>query len=142
MCLDSSNRTFYGCNSLIFTRNPWILLQALADIVFYASKGVSRHFTFLCQKKNFSNFYRNVALAFWLYPKCNFSSKFCFSKNPMYLCNPFWKVRFCKRAWGANLKVYFRGVAQLASASGLGPEGPVFESQYPDFKERLTKNIS
>ena len=28
-----------------------------------------------------------------------------------------------------------RGVAQLASASGLGPEGPVFESQYPDFKE-------
>ena len=25
-----------------------------------------------------------------------------------------------------------RGVAQLASASGLGPEGPVFESQYPD----------
>ena len=28
-----------------------------------------------------------------------------------------------------------RGVAQLASASGLGPEGPVFESQYPDFKK-------
>ena len=27
-----------------------------------------------------------------------------------------------------------RGVAQLASASGLGPEGPVFESQYPDKK--------
>ena len=27
-----------------------------------------------------------------------------------------------------------RGVAQLASASGLGPEGPVFESQYPDLK--------
>ena len=26
----------------------------------------------------------------------------------------------------------YRGVAQLASASGLGPEGPVFESQYPD----------
>ena len=26
-----------------------------------------------------------------------------------------------------------RGVAQLASASGLGPEGPVFESLYPDF---------
>ena len=25
-----------------------------------------------------------------------------------------------------------RGVAQLASASGLGPEGPVFESRYPD----------
>ena len=24
------------------------------------------------------------------------------------------------------------GVEQLASASGLGPEGPVFESQYPD----------
>ena len=28
-----------------------------------------------------------------------------------------------------------RGVAQLASASGLGPEGPVFESQYPDHEE-------
>ena len=28
-----------------------------------------------------------------------------------------------------------RGVAQLASASGLGPEGPVFESQYPDFRK-------
>ena len=32
-----------------------------------------------------------------------------------------------------------RGVAQLASASGLGPEGPVFESQYPDiFPKELT----
>ena len=31
-----------------------------------------------------------------------------------------------------------RGVAQLASASGLGPEGPVFESQYPDFKRQLS----
>ena len=30
------------------------------------------------------------------------------------------------------------GVAQLASASGLGPEGPVFESQYPDFKKQLS----
>ena len=29
-----------------------------------------------------------------------------------------------------------RGVAQLASASGLGPEGPVFESQYPDIEEQ------
>lgn len=26
-------------------------------------------------------------------------------------------------------------MAQLASASGLGPEGPVFESQYPDKEE-------
>ena len=26
-------------------------------------------------------------------------------------------------------------MAQLVSASGLGPEGPVFESQYPDFKK-------
>ena len=25
-------------------------------------------------------------------------------------------------------------MAQLASASGLGPEGPVFESQYPDIR--------
>ncbi len=32
-------------------------------------------------------------------------------------------------------EVNIRGVAQLASASGLGPEGPVFESQYPDIKE-------
>ena len=31
-------------------------------------------------------------------------------------------------------KVNIRGVAQLASASGLGPEGPVFESQYPDIE--------
>ena len=30
-----------------------------------------------------------------------------------------------------------RGVAQLASASGLGPEGPVFESQYPDKNDYL-----
>ena len=30
-----------------------------------------------------------------------------------------------------------RGVAQLASASGLGPEGPVFESQYPDHFTRV-----
>ena len=30
-----------------------------------------------------------------------------------------------------------RGVAQLASASGLGPEGPVFESQYPDIKRLI-----
>ena len=29
-----------------------------------------------------------------------------------------------------------RGVAQLVSASGLGPEGPVFESQYPDKKKQ------
>ena len=28
--------------------------------------------------------------------------------------------------------ITIRGVAQLVSASGLGPEGPVFESQYPD----------
>ena len=32
-------------------------------------------------------------------------------------------------------------MAQLASASGLGPEGPVFESQYPDFSEAaITKD--
>ena len=31
-------------------------------------------------------------------------------------------------------------MAQLASASGLGPEGPVFESQYPDLK-RLTIQV-
>ena len=31
-------------------------------------------------------------------------------------------------------------MAQLASASGLGPEGPVFESQYPDLEERNRRN--
>ena len=35
-----------------------------------------------------------------------------------------------------------RGVAQLASASGLGPEGPVFESQYPDKKKETFFNVS
>ena len=34
-----------------------------------------------------------------------------------------------------------RGVAQLASASGLGPEGPVFESQYPDTKEKQSSDF-
>ena len=34
-------------------------------------------------------------------------------------------------------EVNIRGVAQLASASGLGPEGPVFESQYPDLKKAI-----
>ena len=35
-----------------------------------------------------------------------------------------------------------RGVAQLASASGLGPEGPVFESQYPDNQARKLTDFS
>ena len=35
-----------------------------------------------------------------------------------------------------------RGVAQLASASGLGPEGPVFESQYPDIKRDKLYSLS
>ena len=34
-----------------------------------------------------------------------------------------------------------RGVAQLASASGLGPEGPVFESQYPDILPKKPAEI-
>ena len=34
-----------------------------------------------------------------------------------------------------------RGVAQLASASGLGPEGPVFESQYPDIIQKQLSEI-
>ena len=48
-------------------------------------------------------------------------------------------VKFCKKKFA---DLFFRrifavpkdnrGVAQLVSASGLGPEGPVFESQYPD----------
>ena len=32
-------------------------------------------------------------------------------------------------------------MAQLASASGLGPEGPVFESQYPDTKEKQSSDF-
>ena len=31
-------------------------------------------------------------------------------------------------------------MAQLASASGLGPEGPVFESLYPDIKGMILQN--
>ena len=31
-------------------------------------------------------------------------------------------------------------MAQLASASGLGPEGPVFESQYPDIQQKPAEN--
>ena len=34
-----------------------------------------------------------------------------------------------------------RGVAQLVSASGLGPEGPVFESQYPDILQKRLLEI-
>ena len=49
-----------------------------------------------------------------------FHKKFCCFKKLSYICSPKWK--------GNNN----RGVAQLVSASGLGPEGPVFESQYPD----------
>ena len=32
-------------------------------------------------------------------------------------------------------------MAQLASASGLGPEGPVFESQYPDKKRDVVQRL-
>ncbi len=49
---------------MIFIRNPCILLQIFTDNVFYAAKGVSRHFTFLYQSMNFSNFYLDIALAF------------------------------------------------------------------------------
>ena len=45
------------------------------------------------------------------------SKIFCTLVKIVYICSPIWEIR---------------GVAQLASASGLGPEGPVFESQYPD----------
>ena len=38
--------------------------------------------------------------------------------------------------------VNIRGVAQLASASGLGPEGPVFESQYPDIETETDSSAS
>lgn len=39
-------------------------------------------------------------------------------------------------------EVNIRGVAQLASASGLGPEGPVFESQYPDIETEADDSVS
>ena len=32
-------------------------------------------------------------------------------------------------------------MAQLVSASGLGPEGPVFESQYPDINPKQLLEI-
>lgn len=53
-----------------------------------------------------------------------FAKKICTLRKSAYLCSPIRKKR-----------INNRGVAQLASASGLGPEGPVFESQYPDIKK-------
>ena len=50
-----------------------------------------------------------------------FVKKFCTLVFSLYICSP---------------NEGTRGVAQLASASGLGPEGPVFESQYPDIMIR------
>ena len=54
----------------------------------------------------------------------NFSKKFCTFYFYIYICSP--------KTQGKHN----RGVAQLVSASGLGPEGPVFESQYPDLGEQ------
>ena len=51
--------------------------------------------------------------------------------------------RICFKFWIFSLQSNSnnRGVAQLASASGLGPEGPVFESQYPDTKEKQSSDF-
>ena len=54
----------------------------------------------------------------------NFLKKFCTFYFYIYICSPKTKGK------------HNRGVAQLVSASGLGPEGPVFESQYPDISTR------
>ena len=58
----------------------------------------------------------------------------CKYKKEVYICSPsIFAVQFERRG--------FRGVAQLASASGLGPEGPVFESQYPDIQKTAINAI-
>ena len=53
------------------------------------------------------------------------------------------KCKISKKSFALLFFVYIfavpnknnRGVAQLVSESGLGPEGPVFESQYPDIRK-------
>ena len=51
----------------------------------------------------------------------------------MYLCSPIPRCHDGINPYNRGT-ANIRGVAQLASASGLGPEGPVFESQYPDIE--------
>ena len=51
----------------------------------------------------------------------------------MYLCSPIPRCHDGINPYNRGT-ADIRGVAQLASASGLGPEGPVFESQYPDIE--------
>ena len=60
----------------------------------------------------------------------NFLKKFCTFYFYIYICSPKTKGK------------HNRGVAQLVSASGLGPEGPVFESQYPDLQEQSNFDCS
>ena len=61
-------------------------------------------------------------------PSKNFKKKFGSIKKTTYLCTRF------ERKQSFLLKI--RGVAQLASASALGAEGPPFESEYPDKKDK------
>ena len=66
-----------------------------------------------------------------------FSEKFCKVGKEAYICSPIWEIVFQQAGPEEKIRRFvYRGVAQLASASGLGPEGPVFESQYPDIMKR------
>ena len=61
-------------------------------------------------------------------------------KENAFFCKKSFALLFFRRIFAVPNEGT-RGVAQLASASGLGPEGPVFESQYPDIQARkLTEN--
>ena len=59
----------------------------------------------------------------------------------MYLCSPIPRCHDGINPYNRGT-ANIRGVAQLASASGLGPEGPVFESQYPDIETETPASVS
>ena len=59
----------------------------------------------------------------------------------MYLCSPIPRCHDGINPYNRGT-ANIRGVAQLASASGLGPEGPVFESQYPDIETETDSPVS
>ena len=59
----------------------------------------------------------------------------------MYLCSPIPRCHDGINPYNRGT-ANIRGVAQLASASGLGPEGPVFESQYPDIETETDLSAS
>ena len=62
------------------------------------------------------------------------SDKIFFKREATFL-SYFFKIILQIRETSVSLQS-FRGVAQLASASALGAEGPLFESQYPDRRKR------